>query len=176
MAIIVPYSIYWQSTSKPQVTYNSTTTQTFTPTPKPVQIIQNLTTLEIAAPQSETSVPQYCTVEGSADGQLPPDMYLYVVVQYANEWWPQASNLSVRYSSVSQRYEFSAPVQFGLQADYGKSFTAHSVLVDSGVHQSFQSWFQSYRNIADRPGIPYTDIAQSGQASIYDSVTVIRQP
>ena len=131
--------------------------------------------ITIISPLNNVLVSQNITVEGYANRELSEDEHLYIVVECGGLWWPQYNEVTVGYFQATERYEFHAPARIGREGETGQTFIIRGILVDSAIHQHFQSWFQQHILMEDWPGIPRTEVSRLGKAEICDSITVIRR-
>jgi hypothetical protein len=131
--------------------------------------------INLTYPQDGSSVPQEVTVSGYATREFGSEQHLYIVVEYEGLWWPQYNEVTIGYSHTTERYEFSTPARIGKADDLGKEFAIQAILVDSAIHQRFQSWFEQHVVTEEWPGIPITEVNQWGKAEIFAGVTVIRR-
>lgn len=139
------------------------------------KIIDTPLMIDLTYPQDGSSIPQETTVKGYATRGLSSEQHLYIVVEHRELWWPQYSAITMAYSHTTRRYEFSTPVTIGKTDDVGKGFTIRAVLVDSPVHQHFQSWFEQNVVTGEWPGIPILEAKQRGKVQIWASITVTRR-
>jgi hypothetical protein len=148
-----------------------------TATTSPVNNIDDvLVEITITSPINNALIPMEITVKGYAKTNLPSDEHLYIVVEYGGMWWPQCGEISIGYSQSSGKYEFITPARVGKEEDYNKPFSLRAIVVDSVVHQIFQSWFQQNVSTEVWQGISIVETKQRGTAEIRDSISVIREP
>ncbi|MHB8105472.1 MAG: hypothetical protein ACYDG5_08050, partial [Dehalococcoidales bacterium] len=131
--------------------------------------------IKITSPLNDAVIPMEISVKGYSTTELPNDEHLYIVVEYGGMWWPQFGEMSIGYSQNSGKYEFNTPARVGKEDDHNKPFNIRAVLVDSAVHQYFQSWFQQNKSTEDWQGISIVETKQRGNVDIKDSVSVVRQ-
>ena len=148
----------------------------FAATPLPESCINNPIEIKITSPLNDALIPMEITVEGYATTELKEDEHLYIVVEYGGMWWPQFGEIPIGYSQTSGKYEFNTPARVGKEEDYNKPFNIRVILVDSAVHQYFQSWFQQNESTEDWQGISIVETKQRGKVETKDSVSVIRNP
>lgn len=129
--------------------------------------------IRITSPEDGAVVFQEIMVKGYTTKELPEDQYLYIAVQWMGRWWPQYSNVAPVYSQMNKNWEFSTPATVGKEDDAGQGFTIVAVLVDTAIHQHFQSWFKQAEEQA-WTGISITQLSDWGEKKIYHSITVIR--
>lgn len=129
----------------------------------------------LTSPTSYSTFPQQTTVTGYAPCEPDTGWHLYVIVEYESQWWPQHGEVTMSYSKLEDRYEFTVPAEIGVEGDCGKTFVVRAVLVDESVHQLFQNWLQQETDSDEWSGISITDINQQGLHKILDSVNVTRQ-
>jgi hypothetical protein len=131
--------------------------------------------IKITSPLNDAPIPMEINVRGYATAELPKDEHLYIVVEYGGMWWPQFGEIPVGYSQTSDKYEFNTPARVGKEEDNYKLFNIRALLVDSAVHQYFQSWFQQNKSTEDWQGISVVETKQRGNVAIKDSISVIRE-
>ncbi len=131
--------------------------------------------VKITSPLNNALVPPEISVKGYSTTELNKNQHLYLVVEYGGLWWPQYSEVTVGYSQTTKRYEFNTPAVIGKDSDVGKVFTVRAILVDSAIHQHFQSWFQQQTTTEKWQGIPITEANQWGERELCDSIAVTRQ-
>lgn len=139
------------------------------------RVISKPLVIDLTYPQDGSSVSQETTVKGYATRELSSEQHLYIVVEHGELWWPQYSEITMGYSHTTKRYEFSTPARIGKTDDFGKGFTIRAILVDSPIHQHFQSWFEQNVITEEWLGIPILEVNQWGKVQIYASITVTRQ-
>lgn len=139
------------------------------------RVINKPLVIDLTYPQDGSSISQETTVKGYATRELSSEQHLYIVVEHGDLWWPQYSEITMGYSHTTRRYEFSAPARIGKADDVGKGFTIRAILVDSPIHQHFQSWFEQNVITEEWLGIPILEVNQLGKVQIYASITVTRQ-
>jgi hypothetical protein len=139
------------------------------------RVIGKTLVIELTYPQDGSSISQETTVKGYATKELSSDQHLYIVVGYGELWWPQYSEITMGYSHITKRYEFSTPARIGKTDDVGKGFTIRAILVDSPIHQHFQSWFEQNVITEEWLGIPILEVNQRGKVQICAGITVTRQ-
>lgn len=139
------------------------------------RVINKPLVIDLTYPQDGSSISQETTVKGYATRELSSEQHLYIVVEHGELWWPQYSEITMGYSHTTKRYEFSTPARIGKTDDFGKGFTIRAILVDSPIHQHFQSWFEQNVITEEWLGIPILEVNQLGKVQIYASITVTRQ-
>jgi len=139
------------------------------------QVISKPLVIGLTYPQDGSSVSQETTVKGYATRELSSEQHLYIVVEYGELWWPQYSEINIWYSHTTKRYEFSTPARIGKTGDFGRGFTIRAILVDSPIHQRFQSWFEQNVITEEWLGIPILEVNQWGKVQSCASITVTRQ-
>ncbi len=133
------------------------------------------TEVKITSPIIDAVIPMEITVEGYSNVELPKDQHLYIVVEYGGMWWPQLGEIILGYSQSSGKYEFNTPARVGKEEDNNKTFNIRAILVDSAVHQYFQSWFQQNTSTENWSGVPIVETKQRGSVLISDSISVTRE-
>lgn len=123
----------------------------------------------ITSPFDHGSVFQETDVEGYADKGLSNNQHLYIVVEMGQLWWPGYANAG--YSEATKRYDFHIRAFIGQEGDTGKVFTIRAILVDSAIHERFQSWLQQ----GEWGGISIPEVHQWGEVQICDSISVTRK-
>ena len=131
--------------------------------------------LTITYPPSDALVSQTITLEGYANTELGEDQHMYIVVEYEGSWWPQDDEVTFVYSPSTDRYNFNVLVGVGNEADVGETFIIRAILVDSVVHQHFQSWLQQSEITGEWLGISVYEVNEMGDAQTFYSVSVTRQ-
>ena len=139
------------------------------------RVISKPLVIDLNYPQDGSAISQETTVKGYATRELSSEQHLYIVVEHGELWWPQYSEITMGYSHTTRRYEFSTPARVGKTDDFGKGFTIRAILVDSPIHQHFQSWFEENVITEEWLGIPILEVNQWGKVQICASVTVTRQ-
>jgi hypothetical protein len=139
------------------------------------RVINKPLVIDLIYPQDGSYISQVTTVKGYATKELSSEQHLYIVVEHGELWWPQYSEITMGYSQTTKRYEFSTPAGIGKTDDVGKGFTIRAILVDSPIHQHFQSWFEENVITEEWLGIPILEVNQWGKVQICASITVTRQ-
>jgi len=139
------------------------------------RVVSKPLAINLTYPEDNSSIPQEITVKGYATSELSSEQRLYIVVEYGGLWWPQYSEVTIGYSQMTKRYEFNTPSRIGKEDDAGKTFVIRAILVDSAIHQRFQSWFQQHIVTEGWSGISITEVNQWGEVEICDSIIVTRQ-
>jgi hypothetical protein len=111
-------------------------------------------------------------VEGHLSKQLYKNQYLYTVVEAKEPlWWPEQAIPT--HSHISESYEFKCTHWIGETADVREILEIKVILVDSAIHDMFQTWRRNCIEIDDWPGIPITNVYEWGEWETCASVTVI---
>lgn len=131
--------------------------------------------IDLTYPKDGSFISQETTVKGYATKELNSEQHLYIVVEYGGLWWPQYREITMGYSQTSERYEFSTTASVGQADDSGKEFTILAILVDSPIHQRFQSWFEQNVPTQEWLGIPILEVNEWGKVQTCASITVTRQ-
>lgn len=131
--------------------------------------------VKITSPLNNALITPEISVKGYSTKELGKNQHLYIVVEYGGRWWPQYSEVTIGYSQTNRKYEFNTPANIGKDGDTGKSFTVRAILVDSAIHQHFQSWLQQQTTTEKWQGIPITEANQWGERELCDSIAVTRQ-
>lgn len=139
------------------------------------EIINKPLVIDLTYPKDGSSISQETTVKGYATKELSSEQHLYIVVEYGGLWWPQYREITMGYSHTSERHEFSTSASVGQTDDSGKEFTILAILVDSPIHQRFQSWFEQNVHTQEWLGIPILEVNEWGKVQICASITVTRQ-
>ncbi len=141
-------------------------------------IIPKVAAIDLAAniisPKDGSSVPERFFIDGYINRELNSGQYLYIVVEVGGRWWPQYGEVTPEHSSNTGYYEFMTPVYCGNADMVGKPLGIKAILVDSFIHQNFQSWLQ-ISSKKEWPGILTAKVSQWGNVEVLDSITVLRQ-
>ena len=118
-------------------------------------------------------MPLSVLVNGTMDGKLPDDYYLWIMVNPHTafaQWWPQGGH------SIDPSETWYGPALIGRdisqggEADFEKEFDIAVVLVDRRVNNDFLYSDKKGKSTGNWPSISFPE-----DARIMDKVTVIRE-
>lgn len=128
----------------------------------------------ITQPTNKAAVSQFITVSGTATSEVPAGQYLWVVVQYGQEIWPQTAHITPLLSPTNKTYEWFVPAQVGADTDNGKPFGIGALLVPQGIDDNFAKWFDSGKKTGQWSGFDLSTLTGKG-AKMLASVSVTRE-
>ena len=131
--------------------------------------------IKITYPTPDSVVPQSITVKGTANSPVAEGKYLWILVKYSQQVWPQTMRVVPVFSTITQAYEWSVDAQVGVAADSGKMFNIEALIVPKSIDDEFMAWFNQGKKDPNFswPGFDINALQAQG-AQIMDIISVKR--